>query len=90
MSISILICSVLACAVVALAIIRKRVALNEDDVVHMTDQTRTARQFSVAAKLERIDRLGKALTAVVIVYALVLLGQFLYVSWQQSQQLVWK
>jgi predicted nicotinamide N-methyase len=78
--------SVLATVVLALAVYRKMVARKEDDFLHV-DANLTAQQEAVAKKLEQIDKWGKNLTIVVGIFALVLLGMFLYNGWHESSKI---
>jgi len=53
----------------------------EDDTLHVSadpDGRIAAQQAAMAARLEKIDRWGKILTIVVVVYGLVLGAAFLY------------
>ena len=77
----------LALTVLALFIWRKAVASKEDDNLHVLDgaaaQT-SAQQAAVAQKLELIDKWGKILTIVTVVYGLIVGGLFMYQSWIQN------
>jgi uncharacterized membrane protein len=75
--------AVLATVVLALALYRRSIAAKEDDIVHVNVDV-TPKQEAVNKKLEAIDRWGKILTVIVVIYALVLLGLFLYSGWQNS------
>jgi len=75
--------AVLAVVVIALAVYRWIVANREDDSIHISD-TETeviGQQITVATKLAVVDRWGKILTAVALVYALALVGVYLYQGW---------
>jgi hypothetical protein len=72
--------------VITLAIYRKVVAVKEDDFLHVSDANLISQQAQVAHRLELIDRWGKILTAVSLLWGFVLLGIFLYQGWQQSLQ----
>ena len=75
--------AVLAVVVIGLAVYRWSVANREDDSLHISD-TETAvigQQITVATKLAAVDRWGKILTAVALVYALALVGIYLYRGW---------
>lgn len=78
--------AVLASVVLGLAIYRKMVANKDVDYLHV-DAVQTAQQEAVVKKLETIDKWGKTLTVVVGIFALILLGMFLYNGWQQSTRI---
>lgn len=65
----------LTLALIALALYRKYVARNEDDLVHLADGEvpMIAEQQKVAARLETLDRWGKRLTFLDVVFGLGLL-----------------
>jgi len=75
--------AVVALVVLGLIIYRRVVAGEEDDVLHMRDDegALVAHQVAVAKKLEVIDKWGKLLTVVAVVYGLGLGGYYLYISW---------
>ena len=81
--------AILATAVVGLAAYRKLAARGEDDLIHVRDVDATVigKQSALAKTLDAVDRWGKTLTILVVAYGLVLLGSYLYMSWEQSQQL---
>lgn len=72
--------AVLATVVVFLAIYRRRIYMKSDEVLHVLDAEAplVSTQAVVAKKLERIDFWGKALTVVVVLYALALVGVYIY------------
>jgi hypothetical protein len=78
--------AVLTAAVLVLAIYRKVVATDEDDLIHVADAEAEliGKQQVVAAKLDVIDRWGKALTVFVLIYGLALAGWYLYQVWKQT------
>ena len=77
---------VLATFVILVAVYRRAIARKEDDFLHVQDAEASAvsQQAEVAKKLESIDRWGKGLTVVALVYGLGLLGYYLYLGWQTS------
>jgi hypothetical protein len=81
---------VLALAVLALLVWRKAVARNEDDNLHVLDgaaaQTSSV-QAAVAEKLELIDKWGKIVTIVTVVYGVALGGLYVYQSWVQNTKI---
>ncbi len=78
--------AIMTATVLVLAIYRKIVAVDEDDMVHVSDgeQHLIGKQKMVAQKLDVIDRWGKTLTVVVLVYGLALAAWYLYQVWQQA------
>jgi hypothetical protein len=81
--------ALLTAAVISLAVYRRFAARGEDDVIHVQDAQAAVigKQDALAKTLDVIDRWGKTLTVIVVAYGLVLLGSYLYTSWEQSQQL---
>ena len=81
---------VLVLSVIALAIYRKAVAVAEDGVVHLSggEVTAISKQTHVAQKLEKIDFWGKLMTAVAVVYGLVITAYYFYEQWQKSSQVI--
>jgi uncharacterized membrane protein len=75
--------AVVALVVCALAIYRKVVARHEDDFLHVRDSEAklVAEQGEIANKLLLIDRWGKIMTVVALVYGLALAGSYVYASW---------
>ena len=78
--------AVLATVVLALAIYRGVVARKEDDFIHVGAQPVTQQQ-AVSKKLDSIDHWGKILTVVAVVFALVILGLFLYNGWMAGTRI---
>jgi hypothetical protein len=78
--------AVLAAVVVILMIYRWVVANKEDDSLHVSDSETAVvdQQVAVAKKLAAVDRWGKILTAVAALYALGLLGLYMYKSWVET------
>ena len=80
----------LAIAVLALFVWRKAVASGEDDNLHVMDGgsvEKSAAQATMAHRLEVIDRWGKIVTVVTIVYGLVLGGVYAWQSWVQNSRI---
>lgn len=84
----VLIWAMLALTLAGLVLARKFTARNEDDYIHLSDPRLAARQTQLAMKLDWLDRWGKALTSVVVIYGLMLAAWYLYASWQATGQLV--
>jgi hypothetical protein len=72
--------AVLATVVVFLAIYRRRIYMKSDEVLHVLDAEAplVSTQAVVAKKLEKIDFWGKVLTVVVVLYALAIVGVYVY------------
>jgi hypothetical protein len=75
--------AVLATAVVVLIVYRRMVAAKEDDYIHVEgDPDRVVHEQEVVAhKLDVIDKWGKVLTAIAVVYGLAISGLFMYNEW---------
>jgi hypothetical protein len=75
--------AVLALIVLVLVVIRKKIAAGEDDTLHVMegDAAMIPRQHKIAHELELIDRWGKALTIVAILFGLTVGGLFVYQGW---------
>lgn len=79
----------LALVVLALAAWRQVIDLHEDDSIHLHDSETglVTQQMTLAKKVSTIDRLGKALTLVTILYGLALAGWVVYQQWLESSKL---
>jgi hypothetical protein len=77
---------VLGVVVLALAIYRSSVAGDEDDSLHVraAEAAIIVQQQKLGRKIEHIEIWGKSLTALLVVYGLVLAGIYLYHAWLQS------
>jgi hypothetical protein len=77
---------VLFLGVATLAGVRKWVAREEDDTLHLgqPDGSVMKRQNTLAGTLERVDKWGKLLTVVMVIYGLALLGRIVYQAWLES------
>lgn len=69
-----------ALSVAVLVVWRKTVANQEDDTIHVL-QGSVAQQVNVAHKLEVIDKWGKILTAITVVFGLILGAVWIYQNW---------
>lgn len=79
----------LALVVLALLVWRKVVARGEDDTLHVLDGgavQQTAAQSAMAHKLEAIDKWGKTLTVIAVVYGLVLAAIYVLQAWSQNSR----
>jgi hypothetical protein len=75
--------AILALAVLTLLLIRKKISAAEDDTLHVMegDATMIPRQQKIARELELIDRWGKSLTVIALVFGLIVGGLFVYQGW---------
>jgi len=74
----------LALTVLALFIWRKAVASKEDDNLHVLDgasAVKSSEQLAVSQKLDLIDKWGKIVTLVAVVYGLLLAVLYIWQSW---------
>ncbi len=79
----------LAVFVGVLAIYRGMLASHEDESIHVLegDAAQVPAQLKLSRRLELIERWGKTLTVVVVLYGLLIAGMYLYSIWQQGAQL---
>ncbi len=77
---------VLAVIVMVLAIYRWKVANSEDDSLHVSEAETAvvSQQVAVGKRLAAVDRWGKILTVLAILYAIGLVGLYLYRGWTDS------
>lgn len=80
---------VLALIVIALIVYRKMVASQEDATIHVLDgETRLLpHQQEVAQKLEKIDRWGKLLTVLALLYGIAVGLAYVYKNWVDASNL---
>lgn len=77
--------ALLAIVVFALIAYRRHVAGEEDDTLRVLEPASVvSHQVVVAQKLEKIDRWGKILTALAVLYGLALAGLYLYQQYLQA------
>jgi hypothetical protein len=79
----------LVVAIIILVLVRRSVAAQEDDTLHVldSDKDKVQEQIKIAQKLEVIDRWGKIVTIVAIIYTLVLIGAFAYLKFVESSRI---
>jgi uncharacterized membrane-anchored protein len=85
-----LLLAVLAMTVLVLLVWRKTVARNEDDNLHVMDGAavrQTAQQAVVAQKLDLIDKWGKILTIVTVIYGAIVGGLYMYQTFVQNSRI---
>jgi hypothetical protein len=76
---------ILAFLVAALALYRKMIASQEDDIIHVSGESRAVtNQVTLAQRLEKVDFWGKALTVVLVAYGVVLGAWLIYQGWITS------
>jgi hypothetical protein len=75
--------AVMALGVIALIVIRKRISSGEDDTLHVMegDAAMIPHQEEIAHKLAVIDRWGKSLTAVTVLFGLIVGALWVYQGW---------
>jgi hypothetical protein len=79
---------VLAAIVLAMIVWRKVVATHEDNFVHVMGETpAVSEQATVAHKLEQIDKWGKLLTAITVIYGLAIAGLYMWQTWVTNSNL---
>jgi hypothetical protein len=73
----------LAVAVLGLIGYRRIVSSKEDETLHLGSGTEAgpAQQAAIAHKLDAIDKWGKLLTIVAVVYGLLLIAVYTYLTW---------
>ena len=76
--------AVLGLATLGLALYRKIMTMQEQDVVHLGpgEETEIPKQVELAKKLVSVDRWGKTLTVITVLFGLFLAGGYLYNGWQ--------
>lgn len=77
---------ILTLVVVALAIYKKSLDGHIDESIHFNNSEDAAlrRQAAETHRSEVVERWGKALTAVVVLYGLVIVGILVYHQWQAA------
>ncbi|MBS1825980.1 MAG: hypothetical protein JST93_11710 [Acidobacteria bacterium] len=90
MVIELTILAALVAVVIALALYRYFINKDQDFHIHMTasEASEVGKQSTVASRLTWVDKWGKSLTVVTLVYFLALLILILYKSWQQAQNVI--
>jgi hypothetical protein len=77
---------ILAIAVIVLAVMRRQIAEKEDDTLHLSDaeMAMVQDQVQMAARLDRIDKWGKALTVVLALTGVALAGLYGWQLWEAT------
>lgn len=73
--------ALLAIVVLALIVYRKLVSSQEQETLHLADATEANHQAVIARKLDWIDKWGKLLTVVAVVYGVLLAAAYTYHIW---------
>ena len=73
-------------AIFAMIAWRKTVAREEDDTLHVLQGEPVAHQAAVAHKLDVIDKWGKAVTVIAVVFGLLVAAAYIYQVWVQGTQ----
>jgi hypothetical protein len=71
----------MALSVLVLIIVRRQVAQQEDDSLHVMNAEAAPHQVAVAHKLETIDKWGKTLTILTVVAGIAIAGVYFYQMW---------
>jgi hypothetical protein len=77
---------VLVVMIIVLVVWRQTVARGEDDTLHVLHGT-LSQQTTIASKLAKIDKWGKAITVVAIALAVIVAGLYVYQYWIASGQI---
>jgi len=90
MMIELTILAALIAVVIALALYRYFIGKEQDFHIHVTagEAQEVGKQSTLASRLSWVDKWGKSLTVVTLIYFLALLILILYKSWQQSQNVI--
>src|SRR5581483_12317044 len=76
--------AMIALTVLGLLVYRRMVASHDDETLHLSGADTAIQQSVIAHKLEVIDKWGKLLTAIAVVYGLILAGLYTYYTWLSS------
>jgi hypothetical protein len=80
--------ALLVLSVVVMIVWRQSVARREDDTLHVSHGgSAVSQQLDVAHRLEVIDKWGKTLTVVTVVYCLIVGALFVYQQWLRASNL---
>jgi hypothetical protein len=83
--------ALMAASVLAMVVWRKMVASHEDDQIHVLDgasESVSQQQVALASKLDHIDKWGKTLTVVTLVFGVVLAAAYIYYGWTTGAKIV--
>jgi hypothetical protein len=80
--------ALLVLSVVVMIVWRQAVARREDDTLHVSHgSSAVSQQVDVAHRLDAIDKWGKTLTVVTVVYCLIVGALFVYQQWLRASNL---
>ena len=74
-----------AIVVLALVAYRKLVSLQEEETLHLANAAEANHQAVIARKLDWIDKWGKLLTVIAVVYGVLLAAAYTYHVWLTMQ-----
>jgi len=74
-----------AIVVLALVAYRKLVSLQEEETLHLANTAEANHQAVIARKLDWIDKWGKLLTVIAVVYGVLLAAAYTYHVWLTMQ-----
>ena len=79
---------VMALGVGGLIVYRRHIANKEDDVLHLgASSGAVAQQSTIAEKLDQVDKWGKLLTIIALVYGAILAAIYFYQTWMAGSRL---
>lgn len=79
--------ALLAVSVIVMIVWRQSVARSEDDSLHVLHDSAVPNQVSIANKLDVLDKWGKILTVVTVVYLIVVGVLYVYQQWVRASNL---
>lgn len=81
---------ILGLIVLVLAAYRSQLSRKEDDHIHMSDFDSgvVAQQAAVSNRIDAVERWGKTLTVVLVVYGVALAAYYMYTLWQAQSSTV--
>jgi hypothetical protein len=77
--------ALLAIVVLALIAYRKVVSLQEEETLHLSNPAEASHQAVIASKLDWIDKWGKLLTGIAVLYGGLLSAAYTYHVWLVMQ-----
>ena len=77
----------LAAVVLVLIAWRKAISSHEDDSLHVSQAGAAQQQIGLSHKLDQIDKWGKILTIIAVVFGLILAGIYFYQMWVASSSI---
>ena len=79
--------AVLVVVVICLALYRRMITIHEDNFLHLDkgEASQASNQIAIWHKLDIVDRIGKALTAVAAVSGMALVALYIYEGWMMNR-----